>query len=97
MACCQRSIMATAEAQAQEDARPCHCSYHTCTCQCCSQCLVWQRRRAAGQAQQQPRAPSPGGCLVLVVFIVVVVLAAVIHWPDIRSLGRPLVTRIQKR
>jgi hypothetical protein len=91
MACCQRRIMATAAAQAQEDARPCHCSYNTCQCVCCPGCVFRrnQREGAAGQAprQQQQQASSPSGasaclgCLLLIVLVIVaiVVIVAVTH------------------
>jgi hypothetical protein len=90
MACCQRRIMATAAAQAQEDARPCHCSYNTCQCVCCPGCVFRrnQREGAAGQApRQQQQASSPSGasaclgCLLLIVLVIVaiVVIVAVTH------------------
>lgn len=81
--------MATAEAQAQEDARPCHCSYNTCQCVCCPGCVFRrnQREGAAGQAPRQQQASSPSGasgclgCLVLIVLVIVaiVVIVAVTH------------------
>ncbi len=81
--------MATAAAQAQEDARPCHCSYNTCQCVCCPGCVYRrnQREGAAGQAprqqQQQQASSSSGasGCLVLIVLVIVaiVIIVAVTH------------------
>jgi hypothetical protein len=67
--------MATAEAQAQEDARPCHCSYNTCMCVCCAGCIQRRgERERGGQAPQRQAAPSSGGCLVLLVLVVVVIV-----------------------
>jgi hypothetical protein len=62
----------------------CSCSYHTCRCVCCAEC-IWRRREREGSAQratpQREAPPSPAGCLCLVVLTVILVsiLVAVIH------------------
>jgi hypothetical protein len=62
----------------------CTCSYFTCQCNCCAEC-VWRRQERERSAQRTtPRRevpPSPGGCQSLVVLTVILVgiLVAVIH------------------
>jgi hypothetical protein len=59
----------------------CTCSYNTCRCVCCSECIYRRRlrERSAQEAGPQREAPpSPAGCLLVLAAILVSIVLVVI-------------------